>query len=382
MDNNFTNTCHKTWLIFLSVIIFLLISLKTEGQASLPPEIHKIFFEESKFKDPIYLEIPVESSLKEYNNISQNPLILEAGIPSVNISIGKGVEDYDPCLLSFLVKKGYAKIESLVQTTRNYSYGDRIKEHYFLFYSDTFRKDIKYYSDGNSTGNGATIKPYIKLAKRQLISIDYKNRYEDSPLGLKRTFFSILFTYRFVNFSTKLPSVNATFKGKAKAYLDPDDGTWKINGGFENLGITLDDKGSQEFMLALRKGYEPFSFRNASSQAKVENSVPSGEQDALSVVDVMPEYPGGEDALEAYIAKSVIYPHDALEAKISGKVLVSFVVDENGQVAGAKINRGIGRSLDAEALRIVSSLSNWKPGKNKGKNVKVRRTVFVPFKPQ
>lgn len=373
---------HRSWSVFLALICILSLSVSATGQTGLPPEIQKIFFEESDFNDPIYLELPIESSLTEYNAIVQTPLILESGIPSVKIELGKGVEDYNPYLLSCLVKKGHARIEKLVQTTRNINYGDKDKEHYFLFYSNAFRKNIEYFSDGNLTGNGAIVKPYVKLAKRQLVLIDYKNRYEDSPMGLKRTFFSILFTYRFVNLSTMFPSVTTVFKGKAKTYLDPDDGKWKMKGDFENLGIILDDNGAKEFVRSLSSGYEPFNFKNASAPAKTDVTLPSpsDEKDVLAAADVMPEYLGGENALEALIVKSIIYPKDALEARISGKVLVSFVVDETGRVTGAKIARGIGPSLDAEALRIVSTLSSWKPGKNKGKNVKVRRTVSVPFK--
>jgi TonB family protein len=100
------------------------------------------------------------------------------------------------------------------------------------------------------------------------------------------------------------------------------------------------------------------------------------------VVEEMPEFPGGEQALRDFIAKEVKYPEDAKKAGIQGKVYVTFVVDKTGKVLDAKIARSASPSLDKEALRVTESLPAWKPGKQRGENVAVSYTIPIQFKLQ
>jgi TonB family protein len=100
------------------------------------------------------------------------------------------------------------------------------------------------------------------------------------------------------------------------------------------------------------------------------------------VVEEMPEFPGGEQALRDFIAKEVKYPEDAKKAGIQGKVFVTFVVDKTGKVLDAKIARSASPSLDKEALRVTESLPAWKPGKQRGENVAVSYTIPIQFKLQ
>ncbi len=103
------------------------------------------------------------------------------------------------------------------------------------------------------------------------------------------------------------------------------------------------------------------------------------EGEVFYIVEEMPEFPGGDNALRKYIANTVEYPEAAVENGIQGKVYVSFVVTKNGTVADAKIARGIAPSLDKEALRVVNSLPVWVPGKQKGNSVNVSYTVPIKF---
>ncbi|MCA1760005.1 MAG: energy transducer TonB [Bacteroidales bacterium] len=96
-------------------------------------------------------------------------------------------------------------------------------------------------------------------------------------------------------------------------------------------------------------------------------------------VEEMPEYPGGINALKSEIASSINYPDEAKKNGIQGKVFVSFVVDEQGKVTNAKIERGVEASLDQESLRVVNNLKSWKPGKEKGKAVKVTYTIPINY---
>ncbi len=106
------------------------------------------------------------------------------------------------------------------------------------------------------------------------------------------------------------------------------------------------------------------------------------EEQIFVVVEEMPEFPGGELALRKYIAQAIKYPTIAQENGIQGKVFVNFVVDRDGSVSNAKIARGVDPSLDKEALRVVNALPKWKPGKQRGKAVRVSYTVPISFQLQ
>ncbi len=103
------------------------------------------------------------------------------------------------------------------------------------------------------------------------------------------------------------------------------------------------------------------------------------EGQVFFIVEDMPEFPGGELALRKFIANAIKYPVIAQENGIQGKVYVNFVVDKDGSVQSARIARGVDASLDKEALRVVNNLPKWKPGKQRGKPVRVSYTVPISF---
>ncbi|MEI7830375.1 MAG: TonB family protein [Prolixibacteraceae bacterium] len=107
-----------------------------------------------------------------------------------------------------------------------------------------------------------------------------------------------------------------------------------------------------------------------------------GEKQVFIVVEEMPEFPGGELELRRFIARTVKYPVEAQKDKIQGKVFVSFVVSSTGKVEQAKIERSVSLALDAEAIRVVSSSPEWKPGKQRGQAVSVAYTIPIEFKLQ
>lgn len=101
--------------------------------------------------------------------------------------------------------------------------------------------------------------------------------------------------------------------------------------------------------------------------------------DVYLTVEEMPKYPGGDKALRVDIANAVKYPKEAVKKGISGKVYVTFVVNEQGKTIDSKIARGVDPLLDKEALRVMNELKTWTPGKEKGKPVKVAYTVPINF---
>ncbi len=103
------------------------------------------------------------------------------------------------------------------------------------------------------------------------------------------------------------------------------------------------------------------------------------DEEFFMVVENMPEFPGGDAGLMKYIQNNVKYPPIAKEYNITGKVYVSFIVDKSGSVTDVKIVRGVDKSLDAEAVRVVKSLPKYKPGKQRGNAVRVMFTIPINF---
>ena len=106
------------------------------------------------------------------------------------------------------------------------------------------------------------------------------------------------------------------------------------------------------------------------------------EQEIFQIVEEMPSYPGGEQKLMEYVAKNIKYPQIARETGIQGRVFVGFVVEPDGSVSNVKVLRGIGGGCDEEAVRVVKSMPKWKPGKQRGKAVRVSYMLPVNFKLQ
>lgn len=106
------------------------------------------------------------------------------------------------------------------------------------------------------------------------------------------------------------------------------------------------------------------------------------EQQIFTVVEKMPEFPGGQAALLKFLATSIKYPVIAQENGIQGRVTVSFVVNKDGSVVDAEVVRGVDPSLDKEALRVVGIMPKWSPGEQRGKPVRVKYTVPVTFRLQ
>jgi len=92
-----------------------------------------------------------------------------------------------------------------------------------------------------------------------------------------------------------------------------------------------------------------------------------------------PEFPGGNNALLSYLGKSVKYPVIAQENGIQGTVYLSFIISEKGKVTDVSVLRGVDPSLDKEAVRVVSLMPDWKPGKQGTKAVKVSYQVPIRF---
>jgi protein TonB len=103
------------------------------------------------------------------------------------------------------------------------------------------------------------------------------------------------------------------------------------------------------------------------------------EEEIFTIVEKMPEFPGGLEALFKYLSETMEYPDMAKDAQIQGKVYITFVVDKKGGIAGVKVLRGIGGGCDEEAVRVVENMPKWNPGKQRGKPVKVQYNLPINF---
>ena len=120
-----------------------------------------------------------------------------------------------------------------------------------------------------------------------------------------------------------------------------------------------------------------FGLTTVSAQKTV---VAKKNQKVFDIVEQMPEYPGGQAALFEFISKNVKYPEDAVKKKVEGKVFVTFVVDTDGKITDVSLLRKVFPSLDAEAMRVISAMPNWIPGRQKGQAVRVKYTVPIMFR--
>lgn len=102
-------------------------------------------------------------------------------------------------------------------------------------------------------------------------------------------------------------------------------------------------------------------------------------QTVFDVVEQMPEYPGGIAALLEYLMKNVKYPADAEKQKIEGRVIATFIVETDGSISNIEVAKPVFPSLDAEAVRVLSGMPKWTPGRQNGKEVRVKYAVPISF---
>ena len=107
--------------------------------------------------------------------------------------------------------------------------------------------------------------------------------------------------------------------------------------------------------------------------------VSQSNQSVYDEVEVMPEFPGGMQAMIEYLYTNIKYPKDAIKQEVGGRVMVMFVIETDGSLSNVRVARKVFPSLDAEAVRVVKSMPKWKPGKEKGRLVRVNFTMPIVF---
>lgn len=110
---------------------------------------------------------------------------------------------------------------------------------------------------------------------------------------------------------------------------------------------------------------------------------PTADPDSSKIfgaAEEMPSFPGGEKALMQYIKDNTYYPKEMCEGAAQGRVMVGFVINEDGSISDVKVLRSLTPELDEVAVKIVKGMPKWNPGKQNGKAVKTKYTVPVSFR--
>ena len=130
------------------------------------------------------------------------------------------------------------------------------------------------------------------------------------------------------------------------------------------------------------KGNDELNGKDIAELKEVITKAPEAEEKPYTMVEQMPQFPGGDRELLSFIAKNLHYPTIAQENGIQGKVFVRFVVSATGDVKDVKVMRSLDPYCDKEAIRVIQSLPKWIPGRQNGRNVPVYYTVPITFKLQ
>ena len=111
-----------------------------------------------------------------------------------------------------------------------------------------------------------------------------------------------------------------------------------------------------------------------------QKTVVSQKNDKVfDVVEQMPEYPGGMQALFEFISQNIKYPADAQKQKVEGRVLAKFVIETDGSISDIEVVKNAFPSLDAEAVRVIQTMPKWIPGRQKGQAVRVKFVMPINF---
>lgn len=123
--------------------------------------------------------------------------------------------------------------------------------------------------------------------------------------------------------------------------------------------------------------YQKKNFSNEIQKAKFKFKQDTLPNKVFTVVEHLPEFPGGSKALREFLDQNVKCPQEAKRQK--GKVFVSLIITDQGNVSNAEVMKGLGHEYDEEAIRVVSSLPKWKPGIQNGIPVNVKYNLIVNF---
>ena len=184
-----------------------------------------------------------------------------------------------------------------------------------------------------------------------------------------------------------VPQATVVITNTSNGTLTDDDGHFSLEVG-EDQSLWISYVGMESKNISVKDCIKQTdkTIRLTSATNELDLTVsPSAPKPAVqngetfTVVEQMPEYPGGMKALMGYLAENIQYPAECQRAGIQGRVIVQFVVKADGSLDNFEIKRSVNPLLDAEALRVIKTTPKWKPGTQHGKPVDVKFTIPVTF---
>ncbi len=153
----------------------------------------------------------------------------------------------------------------------------------------------------------------------------------------------------------------------------------------DSLNTIIQNKNSYAQATYIRKGdYKPIlSKLNAMPMDEPDSIMWKGEKvkasEIFTIVEDPASFPGGMNTMVKFLSYYLVYPKDAQEAGIKGKVYTEFVINKDGQISDVRVTKGIGYGCDEAAIYAVSQLPDWKPGYQRGEPVRVKMTLPITF---
>jgi TonB family protein len=262
------------------------------------------------------------------------------------------------------------------------------------------RENHEFLADRAVLETGVNAAHYKKLLLSQVVGfqLEIANNFNSSLIKKRIKMISKIKSSKFANFKYMVGALSVlalilvfACEQKETTELTPDNeksGTVQLKVEGDKIRINGDDVDMAKVEAIIKSGNirvskdslgNTYIWSEPEQKAEPSTMLTSDGEQVFFIVEKMPEFPGGDLALRQYIASAVKYPDVAVQNGIQGKVYVTFTVGKDGVVKDAKIARGVDPSLDKEALRVVSSLPTWIPGKQRGEAVNVQYTVPINF---
>ena len=170
--------------------------------------------------------------------------------------------------------------------------------------------------------------------------------------------------------------IDGEISDKGMTDISPDE--------IQSISVLKDESATEKYGGKGKNGVIEITLKKSDGPKVVKGeeklvTIRKTENPVFMVVEDMPEFPGGQEAMMPWIRSNIRYPDEARANKISGRVFLSFVVSSTGKINDVRVVRSASPLLDAEAVRVIKSMPDWKPGTQRGKAVAVNYTLAVDF---
>lgn len=147
----------------------------------------------------------------------------------------------------------------------------------------------------------------------------------------------------------------------------------------ESISVLKDKTAITKYGDEGKNGVIEITTKSVDAKNAIKQKLAADKEDIFVVVEDQPQFKGGTEALMKYLGDNIKYPKEAHEKNIQGRVIANFVINKDGSISDVSIVRGVHSLLDAEAIRVISEMPNWKPGMQRGQAVRVRYTLPITF---